>query len=128
MQMRVRRIQALPFVLVALVSAATARAQTLAVQGNHFAIDGQGKFLLFASYFDAMHASSQTLDTDFQYLREKGFDGIRIFPNWAQGLRRAGRGPGVLHGDRGRPGQRSVVDQVHRHPQSRPQTTASSST
>ena len=85
MRIRVCRIQVLTFVLVALVGAAPARAQTLAVQGDHFAVNGQGKFLLFASYFDAMHASSQTLDIDFQYLREKGFDGIRIFPNWAQG-------------------------------------------
>ena len=83
--MHVCRMQVLTFVLVALVGAATARAQTLAVQGDHFTVNGRGKFLLFASYFDAMHASSQTLDTDFQYLREKGFDGIRIFPNWAQG-------------------------------------------
>jgi hypothetical protein len=83
--MRVRRIQALALVLVGLVNVASARAQTLAVQGDHFAVDGQPKFLLFVSYFDAMHASALALDSDFQYLREKGFDGIRIFPNWAQG-------------------------------------------
>jgi len=54
--MHVCRMQVLTFVLVALVGAATARAQTLAVQGDRFTVNGQGKFLLFASYFDAMHA------------------------------------------------------------------------
>ena len=88
--MRGFRIPVSTFVLAMLVSVATAHAQTLAVQGDRFAVNGQGRFLLFVSYFDAMHASSQALDVDFQYLREKGFDGIRIFPNWAQGC-----GPGV---------------------------------
>ena len=92
--MRGFRMQALTLVVVVLASVATARAQTLAVQGDHFAVNGQGKFLLLVSYFDAMHASSRALDIDFQYLREKGFDGIRIFPNWAQGCGRRVTAPG----------------------------------
>jgi hypothetical protein len=83
--MRGSRIQVLTLALAVLAGVATAHAQTLAVQGDHFAVNGQGRFLLFVSYFDAMHASARALDIDFQYLREKGFDGIRIFPNWAQG-------------------------------------------
>ena len=43
---------------------------------------GQEKFFVVVSYFDALRASDSTLDSDFTYLKSKGVDGIRIFPNW----------------------------------------------
>jgi len=38
------------------------------------------KFTILFSYFDAMDASN--LSGDLDYLKSKGIDGIRIFPNW----------------------------------------------
>src|SRR3954469_20586741 len=59
----------------------TAAAQlTLAVQGDHFTINGQAKFLAFISYFDGLDSVNSA--ADLQYLRSQGFDGVRIFPNW----------------------------------------------
>jgi hypothetical protein len=63
-------------------------APVLTVEGDHFLVDGAPRFLRFISYFDAMRRSDAggrnrgDLDTDFAYLRARGFDGIRIFPNW----------------------------------------------
>jgi RHS repeat-associated protein len=59
----------------------SADAQTLAIQGDHFTVDGQARFLTFLSYFDAMRATS--LAGDFAFIKtDAGFDGVRIFPNW----------------------------------------------
>jgi len=59
----------------------TAAAQlTLAVQGDHFTVNGQPRFLAFISYFDALDATDNV--SDFQYLRSQGIDGVRVFPNW----------------------------------------------
>lgn len=58
-------------------------AHTVRAEGDHFTIDGAKRFLLLASYNDALRApSSAVLDADFHYLRSIGVDGIRIFPNW----------------------------------------------
>lgn len=54
----------------------------LTTSGTSFKVDGQAKFLVFISYFDALHESTPNLISDFQYLKSKGIDGIRIFPNW----------------------------------------------
>src|SRR5689334_23821894 len=69
-------------VAAALVGApATAAAQAnLAVQGDHFTVNGQPRFLAFISYFDALDATDNT--ADFQFLRSQGIDGVRVFPNW----------------------------------------------
>jgi hypothetical protein len=66
-----------------IASASTLTAQTLAVEGDHFTVNGTPKFLIFISYFDAMRASSGTLDTDFAYIANTlHLDGVQIFPNW----------------------------------------------
>ncbi len=67
-----------------------AQGPSVATQGDHFAVNGQGRFLLFISYFDAMRRAGSShdisgvpngdVDTDFGYLRQLGYDGIRIFP------------------------------------------------
>lgn len=60
---------------------ATAAAQVnLAVQGDHFTVNGEPRFLAFISYFDALDATDNT--ADFQFLRSQGIDGVRVFPNW----------------------------------------------
>src|SRR4051812_9620423 len=54
-----------------LVVPGTAAAQlTLAVQGDHFTVNGQPRFLAFISYFDALDATDNV--SDFQYLRSQG--------------------------------------------------------
>src|SRR6185503_21175905 len=54
-------------------------------------IDGQPKFLIMVSYFDGWRAprlgpctdpNATSLQCDFRWLRQIGFDGVRIFPNW----------------------------------------------
>jgi hypothetical protein len=85
-----RRLFALFLILVTSVSPLGAQAPVLAVQGDHFTLDGAPKFLLFISYFDAMRrlndgsGSDEEIDGDLDYFKDQGFDGIRIFPNWWQ--------------------------------------------
>lgn len=54
----------------------------LGVSGDVFTVDGQPRFLLFISYFDALDATDAVLDEDFQNFSSHGIDGIRIFANW----------------------------------------------
>jgi hypothetical protein len=67
---------------------APAGAPVLGVSGAQFTVNGAPKFLLFVSYFDALRRANHggtnagDLDTDFKYIKSRGFDGIRIFPNW----------------------------------------------
>ncbi|HKY21488.1 MAG TPA: cellulase family glycosylhydrolase [Vicinamibacterales bacterium] len=77
--------------LVALLGGAVANGQgqtpVLGIQGDHFTVNGEPKFLLFISYFDAMRRSNaqsgdEDIDADLSYIKQQGFDGIRIFPNW----------------------------------------------
>ena len=76
--------RALLLCAIALLSVpAAAAAQSLAVQGDRFAVDGEPRFLLFVSYFDALHRPTiDAIDRDLQYLKDKGVDGIRVFPDW----------------------------------------------
>ena len=60
----------------------SAQALTLGISGDKFTVDGSAKFLTFVSYFDAIRAPDSTLDSDLSYLKSKGINGIRIFPNW----------------------------------------------
>src|SRR5207245_287100 len=57
---------------------ARASAQRLSIDGDQFAIDGSRRFLSFITYFDGMNA----LDVagDLQFLRDAGFDGVRLWP------------------------------------------------
>ncbi|MDP4001451.1 MAG: hypothetical protein Q8P69_00155, partial [bacterium] len=76
------------FLLVALASfvfANSASAVVLGISGNRFTLDGQAKFLVIAAYFDGMDSPNPISDLD--YLKSKGFDGIRIFPNWWENVR-----------------------------------------
>jgi hypothetical protein len=68
-------------VLLALSCAvpAPARAQTLTVDGDRFAIDGAPRFLTFMSMFGAMDAPD--IGADLRMLAAFGFDGFRIWPN-----------------------------------------------
>ena len=78
-------IRSIVLVLLTLVTLAPAGAQTLSVQGDRFAIDGTPRFLVFISYFGAMSASN--VPADLKYIRSKGFDGVRIWPNFPRGHR-----------------------------------------
>ena len=52
----------------------------LSIQGDHFALNGEAKFLVLAGYFDGLDAGNVGADLD--YLKSKGIDGVRVFPNW----------------------------------------------
>jgi hypothetical protein len=49
------------------------------VQGTELTVNGRPRFLVLASYFDALDAAS--LEKDLDYLAAR-VDGIRVFPNW----------------------------------------------
>ena len=79
--------------LFCLLQGANAMAQKphVSVDGNHYNIEGQPKFLIFVSYMDGWRAprlgpcndpNVTSLQCDFQWLKQIGFDGVRIFPNW----------------------------------------------
>ena len=57
-------------------------AQTLALQGDHLAVNGTGRFVVFISYYDGLSASDATLETDFQYFAQNHIDGVRVFTGW----------------------------------------------
>jgi hypothetical protein len=86
----VRRLTVLAGALTILVGAvpptasraAAPEAPVLGIEGPAFTIDGRARFLVLASYFDALRATDATLDADFAFLRRHGLDGVRIFPNW----------------------------------------------
>ena len=70
---------------------AMAQRPHIAVDGNHYNIDGQPKFLIMVSYMDGWRAprlgpctdpNATSLQCDFRWLKEIGLDGVRIFPNW----------------------------------------------
>jgi hypothetical protein len=75
------------FSLAAIVAASLlardASAQRLTVAGDRFAVDGSPRFLTFISYFGAMGA--QDVAADLRFLKESGFDGVRIWPNSPEG-------------------------------------------
>jgi hypothetical protein len=81
--------------LAALAATLPSTAPVLGISGDRFTVNASPKFLLFVSYFDAMRRSKAgggnagDLDTDFRYIRSRGFDGIRVFPNWSHYVTRA---------------------------------------
>ncbi len=52
----------------------------LSISGNKFILGGTAKFLMLAGYFDGMDSGNVSADLD--YLKSKGIDGVRVFPNW----------------------------------------------
>jgi len=62
--------------------AADAERPALTISDDRFVVNGEPRFLVFVAYFDALRASAETLEGDFNFLRAVGVDGIRIFPNW----------------------------------------------
>ena len=83
-------LAALLFLLLPLTAGADT---TLTRQGDHFAVNGQGRFLVIASYFDGVRRPSgaasscdpqrtNTLACDFADLKATGVDGVRVLPNW----------------------------------------------
>ena len=72
------------FVLLLFVLINSVSATSLGISGARFSLDGQQKFLVLASYFDGLDSPTST--ADLVYLKSKGFDGVRIFPNWWNSL------------------------------------------
>ena len=57
----------------------------LTANGSRLFVNGQPRFLVLASYFDAMRPTLNDVKSDFALLKSKGLDGVRIFPLWADG-------------------------------------------
>ena len=69
-------------VLLASVASGQAVARpVLAVQGDRFALDGTTRFLVLVSYFGGLSRPAATLAGDLDWLKERGIDGIRVWPN-----------------------------------------------
>src|SRR5262245_52278278 len=92
-----RRLPRLVLILVLLGIPVAADAQRLTIQGDRFAIDDKPKFLVFISYFAAMNAINPT--ADLKYVKSKGFDGVRIWPNLNTGPLQLMRADGTLRPD-----------------------------
>ncbi|HRI88745.1 MAG TPA: hypothetical protein PK869_10780, partial [Candidatus Hydrogenedentes bacterium] len=58
--------------------AAEAERPVLTISDDRFVVNGEPRFLVFVAYFDALRASAETLEADFNFLRAVGVDGIRI--------------------------------------------------
>src|SRR5262245_34789462 len=86
----------LPILFIA-AALAPAGAQTLGVQGDRFTVDGAPKFIVFTSYFGAMAAAH--VPQDLTYLRGKGFDGVRIWPNFPRSGPQLMRSDGSINPD-----------------------------
>jgi len=96
-----RHIPPASLAIVALLALAPREAfgQRLTIAGDRFAVDGSPRFLTFISYFGVMGGTDVV--GDFQFLKEAGFDGVRIWPNSPEGpqlMRSDGRlNPGELN-------------------------------
>src|SRR3989338_10690282 len=66
-------------ILASFIFVNSVSAVTLGISGNRFTLDGQAKFLVLSGYWDGLDAPNPS--ADLNYLKSKGFDGIRIFPN-----------------------------------------------
>jgi hypothetical protein len=98
MEILIRRsLPRLVFILLALCWSSAAHAQRLSIQGDRFAIDDKPRFLVFISYFAAMNAVNPT--ADLKYLKSKGFDAVRIWPNLNTGPIQLMRRDGSLRPD-----------------------------
>jgi hypothetical protein len=84
---------ALALGLAAPTRASAQSSLVLGIQGNHFTVNGTAKFLVFASYFDALDVSDADIEADLTYLQQHGIDGIRIFPDWRTQISRTDPSP-----------------------------------
>ncbi len=53
------------------------------VSGEYFTINGEERFLLGVSLFDAINLSSSNLESDLDYLEENGYNLIRVWADWS---------------------------------------------
>ena len=72
-------IVVVPLLAAWLASVAPPGALTLGTRGDRLTVDGEPRFLVLVSYFDALDAAA--LDEDLAYIARFA-DGIRILPNW----------------------------------------------
>ena len=83
--------------LVSSCALATASAQTLSVQGEHFTVNGAPKFLVFVSYFGGLQRPEAVWVQDFSYLESRGVNGVRVFPEWPSGSQTLFSTTGVIN-------------------------------
>jgi hypothetical protein len=57
-------------------------ALTLGIDGTSFTLDGKKQFLLGASYYGALGAPAQFVDSDLDDLKRLGFNWIRVWATW----------------------------------------------
>ena len=82
---RIRTTSRVVLVALAFLASQTttfAQAPVLGVSGQAFTVNGIPQFVVFFSYFGAIRDDPATFRATLQYARSKGFNGIRMFPNW----------------------------------------------
>jgi hypothetical protein len=55
---------------------------SITIKEGKFIQNGDPIFLLGISYFDGLSAPPRVLESDFQFLKERGFNALRLWANW----------------------------------------------
>jgi hypothetical protein len=55
---------------------------SIEIKEGKFTQNGKPVFLLGISYFDGLSAPQRVLDSDLQFLKERGFNALRVWTNW----------------------------------------------
>ena len=79
-----RAVEVVVAAVVAMWPAVSADAQTLAVQGGQFTLNGQPRFLVFVSYFDGVRRIPDTLDSTMVHAKFAGDETIVMVPFFAE--------------------------------------------
>ena len=56
-------------------------APILAIDGDHFTVNGVAQFIVCVSYFHGLERPADTLSVDLSWLKSKGVTGVRVWPN-----------------------------------------------
>jgi len=81
--MWLRALWKLVFVCTVLRELPCSLATELGIREHRFAINGEAKFLLGISYYGALGASRDSIESDLNDMQRYGFNWIRIWANWS---------------------------------------------
>ncbi|MFQ5809948.1 MAG: hypothetical protein ACE5JM_10045, partial [Armatimonadota bacterium] len=70
-------------VMASVMAGGSACATELGIQGTEFTVDGQPTFLVGMSYYAGLGASEGFIEADFDDLKHRGFNWVRVWVTWA---------------------------------------------